>query len=474
MRTSRRRPIAGAVVISSLAFALASCVDDDESAGQDTEGEETSTDDTEGQERTDDICPHVMNLIVAQNPTGVDLDVPDSVLERRPDELPGILGYGEFPVEDDVGAAVEGNVGGILSELFESHQWQAYEVIDADEDGVIDGDSLEIAGVIEQTNQNVEGLVAAPLLLLTMTGHWGMSPAGNPITTTDVGVTPGSLDSTAKTVAVVDTGYTKGGPSWLDDRVDGVDTAFDAEPAGLEPRYAGHGRFVSSVITQEAPNVKVRVARLAEIDPAVVPTLVPSPNPFTADELQLYIAINRLLKLGVPYSALNLSLGAYACEGLGESTVDSSGLAIRAAMDLWNASWGTGPVPPILAAAGNRATNDQSPLPPFLPAAYDVGPGDSICAVMSVDANGNPSWFSNTVPGGVRALGESLVGIGPSNNWIYWSGTSFATALMTAKAALGTGCDSITAAFTNPVNVKHGPPTPVPQTTTGPTTTTIG
>ena len=390
--------------------------------------------------------------------------LPPDVDPLDPNDVPEFLGL-EFPPDIVPGEA--------LATMFAENAITAYEVTDP----AID--SLQVASEIESDNSTVAGLVATPLLLLTLTGHWGMSPADDPEPATEVGNIPSA--SIDETVAVVDTGYTDAGDEfqWLNDRVDPVDTSvldFDAEPTQLPlpTRVAGHGRFVSSIIVQEAPNVAVRVARLDAIDLSVVPINL-APPVFTTDELQLYIAVQRLLNLDVVYSALNLSLGSYACEELGLPAVDNSGLAIRGAIDLWiNHAW-DGPVPPIVAAAGNHVEGETSPLPPFMPAVYDTGANDSIYPVMSVDDAGHTSAFSNRAP--IGALGERLIGVGPDvPAWTYWSGSSFATALSTARTVLE-GTIPPGTLFTTPDNVRAEPPTTsapttAPSNTTGSTATT--
>jgi hypothetical protein len=394
----------------------------------------------------------VQNIVLVQDPSGeFNLNLPGNVAERQPDELPVILGYEDFPDDISVGAA--------LSDMFGANQLKAYEVTDG-------SDSLAVAQEFENLN-DVDGLVASPLMLLTLTGHWSMSPADLPNPPTRDGYVPSDPFDAQTTVAVVDTGYTEGGDTiqWLDDRVEGVDpNGFDAERPDLGPDVAGHGKFVASLVAQEA-NVAVRVARLGAFNPSLVPPNLQ--NVFTTDELQLYIAITRLRQLNIPYSALNLSLGAYACEGLGDPIIDNSGLAIRAAVDLWtNAFQETNA--PIVAAAGNHDPNDASALPPFLPAAYDTGPNDMIISVTSVDMNGNPSAFSN--PGVCGALGERLIGVGADNDWVYWSGSSFATALLSAKAVLTAGDPPCP--FSVPSDVLFEQPTTSPPSTTGSSTAT--
>ena len=99
---------------------------------------------------------------------------------------------------------------------------------------------------------------------------------------------------------------------------------------------------------------------------------------------------------------------------------------------------------------------------PFLPAAYDTGSSDSIHPVMSIDAAGTQSDFSNSAD--IGALGERLIGVGPNDEWVYWSGSSFATAFLTARSVLDGSIPPGTR-FTTPDHVLTEPTTPPPTTT---------
>ena len=164
----------------------------------------------------------------------------------------------------------------------------------------------------------------------------------------------GDATSADLAVAVVDTGAARPGtlPAWLDTRADPVDARLDLESPALDPQVQGHGTFVASLIAQEAPQVHIVEARLSNVqdDSRAFWGELPktAATGFVSDELQLYVAIARVLSVrDIRYSALNLSLGSYA------TTADPlrSGFGIRAAIDLWNRSTGDAP---ILAAAGNH------------------------------------------------------------------------------------------------------------------------
>jgi len=443
------RTVVGIVAAASLALAVAACGGDDDNVAETSSvttaagttqaptssaapstaapatTEATSSSSSAPEPDPDHTCPHITNVVLVKSLDNPVLNTSNvDVTEIPPERVPETLGWEEPP---DI------NLVETVAAMFNDNQISAYEVNDL-------SDSLDVAEQIMTDSTNV---IASPVLLLTLTGHWTLSPADDPQPATVEGNVPNDTVADPPVVAVVDTGYTDAGGDfeWLDVRVDPVDStnapSFDAEPtqsptqSSLPPSVAGHGIFVSSIIAQGAPNVNVRVARLGALDPQLPTSL--TPPGFSADELQLYVAITRLLNLKLSYAALNLSLGAYSCEKLGD--VDKSGLAIRAAIDLWiGHSWG-GATPPIVAAAGNHRSGYTDPLPSFIPAKYDTGDGDSIYPVMAVDQAGNQSTFSNEAT--IGALGERLIGVGPNvPQWTYWSGSSFAAALLTARTLI--------------------------------------
>ncbi len=272
---------------------------------------------------------------------------------------------------------------------------------------------------------------ASVVLVTTNTGHWTYAP-GTPPTGTNLSAA--EVDATVdpdKFVAVIDTGYSANGelPEWLTARAEALEP-IDAEPPNLPGPVRGHGAFVASVIAQVAQDTNIRVARVGNVSPSDVGTDGASAGPkildgFGSDELQLYVAVARLLSAirpdtGQPYTwqSLNLSLGSYTDD-------ETAGLAIKEAMRLWNDATNGAPV---FAAAGNREVGDTT-TERFIPAAYE--PDFNICAIASCDADGGLSDFSNDAP--TKALGRGLVGIRHDGKCWEWSGSSFATAVATAS-----------------------------------------
>ena len=312
-----------------------------------------------------------------------------------------------------------------LQQLIDEGQVTPYRI----EDGQ---DPQLLAEEIEQIG-NVQ---VAPVLLTTVSGHWTFAPGtpADPARGEEGARGLGDATSADLAVAVVDTGAARPGtlPAWLDTRADPVDARLDLESAALDPQVQGHGTFVASLIAQEAPQVHIVEARLSNVqdDSRAFWGELPktAATGFVSDELQLYVAIARVLSVrDIRYSALNLSLGSYA------TTADPlrSGFGIRAAIDLWNRSTGDAP---ILAATGNHEVGHAPSGQPFIPAAY--GAKLNVTAIGSVDKNGNESAFSNDST--TWALGEHVLGVRQDGLWWYWGGTSFATAVATAGQVNGT------------------------------------
>ncbi|MBL7787089.1 MAG: S8 family peptidase [Chitinophagales bacterium] len=119
----------------------------------------------------------------------------------------------------------------------------------------------------------------------------------------------------------------------------------------------------------------------------------------------------------------------------------------------------------VVASAGNDMTNTD--IVPHYPSSFNSA---NLLSVMSVDCNNNQSWFtnygSNTTH--IAAPGDNIKSTIPNNMYAYKSGTSMATAYITAIAALLytyqntfdaiTVKDAIlqTASFANLPNSSHG------------------
>jgi len=296
-----------------------------------------------------------------------------------------------------------------------------------------DQDPFEVAAQVDQIGAAAAAapqLVASPVLATTITGHWTAAPGEPPL---DVESFPSEVDASvpdnAASVAIVDTGYTETPqtPAWLADRVDAALANVDTDLA--QGDVAGHGKFVASVIVQQSPQTFVRVAAMAPVTPDHFYELDSElvnifSGGYLADELQFFSAIDRLILFAAetPFDVLNLSVGAWACKGL-----TSSALVMLDALNRWNLATDGARV---VAAAGNHAEEPPTDAV-FLPGQLDPA---LVTGVASLDPTGMQlSGFSN--PAACRAIGEGLFGIRRDDMGTYWSGTSFATAVVTGSVA---------------------------------------
>lgn len=236
-------------------------------------------------------------------------------------------------------------------------------------------------------------------------------------------------------IAVIDSGIVKRSlrPDWMSsDYVDAEAVDIEAIAKG----GASHGTFVSSVIRKLAPGHGIAFAaarpdfagRLtSHHEDAVV-------DPPT-DELEVLGAVARLVRRfgGRPSEivALNLSLGATQC-----GANDGFLLTLQTALDMWRQAFGYDA--PIFAAGGNSPS-----LEPVYPAAFPW-----VRAVAAADRKGRPvvwqqkvpqtpnpprSWITDIAPG-VRIHGLSGVS---KDDTVWWSGSSFATAIATSQSVTG-------------------------------------
>jgi hypothetical protein len=229
-----------------------------------------------------------------------------------------------------------------------------------------------------------------------------------------------SSDGAGVTIGVVDTGM------WPHDWCAGAYLAHvrdleleDAPYDSVRARCAGHGTFVTGLILQQAPAADVRVER----------ALDPSGSGRTT---AVVAAAERLVAQGV--DIINLSLGT------ARPTVGEASLLTHTIRELPDRIV-------VVAAAGNR---DDGPAREFLPAAlHEVL---AVGAATETGAGGEWKWapysnFGNWVD--LAAEGGELVSTFPvfpkkgSNGsevrtfagWATWSGTSFATAIVTGQLA---------------------------------------
>jgi hypothetical protein len=242
---------------------------------------------------------------------------------------------------------------------------------------------------------------------------------------------------------------------------------YDVDGNGLVDEDHGHGIYVASLIERLAPGSKVVLAgvdggHLADSERW---------SPMVFSDADVIAAIGQAFGLSAtdvetPFDVVNLSLGGAGCGGIG------SRLALgRFLRDLADLSAGTTRVRPVYVAA---AGNDGADLKHF-PAAWRDGPtiettalvvdlvsapgvGDEIRAIHEAlrdDILAVGSWtggrrdsFSNCGAWvNAVATGKNTVSRYPSppsaTGWARWSGTSFATARVSAAVAAGQGITDV-------------------------------
>lgn len=286
---------------------------------------------------------------------------------------------------------------------------------------------------------------ASPVLATEIAFHWTFAPGTDYNDSGPVPDAPAAFNpDNPPRVAVVDTGYTDtpGTPQWLKERVSLADANRDVEQT-TNPEYEGHGKFVASLIAQQAPEVQIVEAAMPKVDVSdfLIETddLVNSPSPtdpFITDELGLFAAIGRLTHAG-SFNVLNLSLGTWTCSGLVTSGGNSSGLLMEAALNWWR---DVNPDSFVVAAAGNHPVGVTVPADTeFIPAAWSAPNQehhrDGLISVAALDKAGSATaQFSNE--GDVHVIGDGLLGVRVDDHGTYWGGSSFATAIVSAWVAV--------------------------------------
>lgn len=246
--------------------------------------------------------------------------------------------------------------------------------------------------------------------------YWG-GPSSRPFPAPFL-TPPPDEPASGVTVAVLDTGITEHPwwreSAWYAERPPGADES----PAGAAPPVgqAGHGTFVAGLVLRRAPGVRLRIGRVLD-------------TRGVTDEATLLRALARLRV--DPPDVLNLSLGGH--------TVDDQPSPLLAA------AVAALPRTVVVACAGNTASDR-----PMWPAAL---PG--VIAVAALDAAGERAapftafgpWVDACARG--EWLASSYFAVGEFAGYARWSGTSFATALVSgaiADATRETGDSRVAAA----------------------------
>ncbi len=291
--------------------------------------------------------------------------------------------------------------------------------------------------------------------------NYRFRPADNPVPA----VQPVSGAGGGGSVLVVDSpsdGATTPGVATIGAPVD-----YDLDGNGLVDEDHGHGVYVASLIKRLAPKTKVTLAgvhggHLADSDRW-------SPMMFSdADVIAAMGQAFGLSATGVaqPFDVVNLSLGGAGCGGIASRL--ALGRFLRDLADLSAATTGVRPV--YVAAAGNDGGNVRQfpaawrdgPTMELAALAVDVvsppGVGDEIRAIhdelesdilaVGSRTGGSRDSFSNCGAWvNAVAAGKNTVSRYPSppsaTGFARWSGTSFATARVSAAVAGGQGITDV-------------------------------
>lgn len=275
-------------------------------------------------------------------------------------------------------------------------------------------------------------ILASPIHGVGYEGHGGYMAGEGPMRI-EANLQPPAEADLEGWIAVVDSGLVEeeARPGWIRDPH--VKDYSDG-PETIDDQYASHGTFVTSIIRSIAPEYGVLFsAAPPDSDGELVGDDEGTP-PTT--ELDVLGAIDRLVSSADPppheVKALNLSLGAPRC-GSDEGFL----LTLRAAVDLWRQHFGNHAL--IFAAGGNG--DDPNPV---YPAAFELVrgvaagiDGNSGQHVWSEDGSAvvvtTRTWIDDVAPGlklhGAGGLDESDV--------VWWSGSSFASAVATALHVKG-------------------------------------
>jgi len=177
------------------------------------------------------------------------------------------------------------------------------------------------------------------------------------------------------------------------ERADGVDNDLD----GAVDEAYGHGTHLAGLLATLAPDAEIVVYRVLDAEGR-------------GKASDVHQAIIRAVQDGA--DVINLSLGMY-----------EPFLAVEKAVTF---AEDHGVV--VVAAVGNDATDSHGQYPALYPAVIGVG---------SSDAAGTLSPFSSYGPSlAVTAPGEGILSLYPGGSYAAWTGTSMASAMVSALCAL--------------------------------------
>lgn len=335
---------------------------------------------------------------------------------------------------------------------------EACQILDGLDHEIV-GEILEVVGVIRidasdphdlVAELNAADIVASPVHGVGFLGHSGFfGSEWSPAPAVDI-PDPGGAEK--EIIAVVDSGIVPDDdlPAWMDHPNVRSERPIDTDTLPAK-HPVGHGTFVTSLIRRIAPGHRVSIAS-ARPDPGYLVSNDPEhqPAPPPTDELNVLGAVLRLLRRhsddGKLVRALNLSLGVHACPG----DEHEQFVALRRACELWVERFGDHA--PIFAAAGNSLCPQ-----PLYPAAFSrdskyEGHIYGVAAARECAEQGeikiwdrgvevpapHRDWVTDAAPG-CDVFG--LSGQDP-DHVVKWSGSSHATAVVSAGHVIGLSSDS--------------------------------
>jgi subtilisin family serine protease len=297
----------------------------------------------------------------------------------------------------------------------------------------------EAAGQLEET-----GIHASPVHGVGYAGHGGFQ--GSQWTPANIMLKPPRACGDEGIIAVVDSGVSTELTPWMDDPNVIFERPIDSErPTFHDP--VSHGTFVVSLLRRMAPELVISMAS-ARPDPGYMRSSEPYDPPAhrlkspPTDELNVLGAVLRLIRRHrdepKAMKVLNLALGGHEC-----AHTSAFYLGLEAACRAW---WKAFPKAAIVAAGGNSTC----PAPMY-PAAFEnvkavaaaregqARKGESPLGEMKVWYNGTEvgaphrDWITDAAPG------CDIIGLSgqDEDHTIKWSGSSFATAVVSSLIASG-------------------------------------